>query len=130
MKKKQSVSLIVSLSLVWLFVPALPARAQSGLLPFGGIVAFETECTCSSMMYIWFIPLYLGGPVNITGPMVYSPFSTVLYPEFEIGTSGTWHLGDYTPGIPACWMIEGEECIEWPSFGLMGKVATNKSTGS
>ncbi|MDO8589876.1 MAG: hypothetical protein Q7R69_01215 [bacterium] len=129
MKRKQLITLVISLTLVGLFLPTSPAKAQ-GLLPFGGVVSFEMECTCTvGFMWIWFSPLYLGGPVVITGPMVYSPYSTILYGYYEIGVSGTWHLGDYTPGVQACWMILEEECIVWPSFGLMGKVGTNQSTG-
>lgn len=131
MKKKQFIALITSVAFVAVFLPPAPAKAQSGLLPFGGVVSFRTECTCSSgMTYIWFSPLYLGGPLILTGPLVYSSISTVLYPDFEIGVSGTWHLGDYIPAVQACWMTAGNSCVVLPSIGLMGKVATNKSTGS
>ena len=128
MKKKQIITLIVSLTLVGLLVQTSPARAQISLLPFGGLVIFEEECTCTGgNMWIWFAPLYLGGSSVIVGPMTYSLFSTFLYGYYMIGVSGTWHLGDYIPGVQACWVIEGEECIVYPSFGLMNKVGTNTS---
>jgi len=109
----------------WLLVGASAAQAQTGLLPFGGIVSFPTTCTCSGTIWIWFTPLYLGGPVVITGPMIYSPYSTVLYGYYNIGVPGTWHLGDYIPGVQACWMYAGTGCVALPAIGLMSKVGTN-----
>ncbi len=126
MRKKQFTTLVVSLALVGLFLPTSQTRAQTGLLPFGGLVSSPVTCTCSpGNLWIWFTPLYLGGPVVITGPLVYSPFSTVLYGYYNIGVPGTWHLGDYIPGVQACWMYAGTGCVTVPSVGLMNKVGTN-----
>jgi len=127
MKKKQFITLIISLTLVGLSLPvSSSAQTLPKLLPFGGLVSSSVTCTCSpGNLWIWFTPLYLGGPVVITGPLVYSPFSTVLYGYYNIGVSGTWHLGDYTPGVQACWMYAGTGCVTVPSVGLMNKVGTN-----
>lgn len=121
MKKFIILLLVVS---CWLFVPTA-TQAQTGLLPFGGIVSFTLPCTCSGTLWIWFTPLYLGGPVVLSGPMIYSPFSTILYANFSIGVPGKWHLGDYVPAIPACFIIAGPTCVPLPAVGLMSKVGTN-----
>lgn len=126
MKKKQFITLIISLTLVGLSWPASSARAQTGLLPFGGIVSYKINCSCSpGLSWIWFTPLYLGGPINITGPMIYSPFSTILYGYYMIGVPGKWHLGDYIPGVQACWIRVYKYCVPLPAVGLMSKVGTN-----
>ena len=126
MRKKQFVTFVISLILVGLSWPASSAQAQTGLLPFGGIVSYPITCTCSpGNIWIWFTPLYLGGPINITGPMVYSPFSTILYGYYMIGVPGKWHLGDYVPGVQACWIKVYKFCVPLPAVGLMSKVGTN-----
>ncbi|MEX2013335.1 MAG: hypothetical protein WD897_00255 [Parcubacteria group bacterium] len=126
MKKKHLSTFWALMVITGLFLPSLLAKAQSGSLPFGGLVSFRTECTCSSgMTYIWFSPLHLGGPLTIAGPLVYSSFSTTLYSYYQIGVSNTWHLGDYTPGAQSCWMTAGKSCVVLPSIGLMGKVGTS-----
>jgi|SRR3990167_5484919 len=126
MKKKQFITLVISLTLVGLFLPTLPTQAQTGLLPFAGIVSFKIDCGCTpGLSWIWFTPLYLGGPVVITGPMIYSRYSTVLYGYFNIGVPGKRHLGDDRRGIQACWIRVGKYCIPLPAIGLMSKVGTN-----
>ncbi|OHA92556.1 MAG: hypothetical protein A2665_02390 [Candidatus Zambryskibacteria bacterium RIFCSPHIGHO2_01_FULL_46_30] len=126
MRKKQFITLIVSLALVGLFLPTSQTRAQTGLLPFGGLVSSPVTCTCSpGNIWIWFTPLYLGGPINIAGPMIYSPFSTILYGYYMIGVPGKWHLGDYIPGVQACWISAKFFCFPLPAIGLMSKVGTN-----
>lgn len=126
--KKQFITLILSFTFVALLLPTSLARAQTTLLPFGGVVSSTVACTCSpSLFWIWYTPLYLGGPIMIAGPMVYSPFSTILYGYYEILVSGAWHLGDYVPGVQACWMTAGKTCVVLPSIGLLSKVGTNLS---
>jgi len=128
MKKKQFITLVVSLIFIGLSLPASFAQAQAlpKLLPFGGLVSYPITCTCSpGNIWIWFTPLYLGGPINITGPMVYSPFSTILYGYYMIGVPGKWHLGDYVPGVQACWIKVYKFCVPLPAVGLMSKVGTN-----
>jgi len=124
MKKRQFITLIISLALLGLSLPTSSARAQTGLLPFAGIVSYTIPCTCSGTLWIWFSPLYLGGSVVITGPMIYSPYSTTLYAYFKIGVPGLWHLGDYTP-TPICWIRVYKFCAPLPAVGLMSKVGTN-----
>ena len=77
-------------------------------------------------MAIWFTPLYLGGPVAITGPLVYSPYSTIPYPYYMIGVPAVWHLGSYIPGVQACWMFVAVGCVPFPTLGLMTKVGTSR----
>src|SRR3989344_498893 len=123
MKRKYTHTLIVFLVLIGILLSTSSVQAQG--LPFGGIVSSRFSCTCSGTTWIWFTPLYLGGPVVITGPMVYSPFSTILYGYYMIGVPGTWHLGDYYPGVQACWVYAVKGCVILPSVGLMSKVGTN-----
>lgn len=126
MKKKQFITLIIFLTLVGSFLLTSPVQAQTGLLPSAGIVSFTLPCTCSvPNLWIWYTPLYLGGPVVITGPMAYSPFFTTLYGYFLIGVPGLWNLDDYVPGVQACWIYVGTGCVTFPAIGLMSKVGTN-----
>lgn len=124
MKKKPFLAFIISLVLVGALSPTSSVRAQYES-PFGGLVSFYYPCTCTANLWIWFTPLYLGGPAVITGPMVYSPYATIPYANYQIGIPGTYHLGSYLPGTQACWMYIGYGCIIWSSVGLMTKVGTN-----
>lgn len=113
--------------ILFLGIISLPnmAFAQTEL-PFGGLATFTVPCPCSGTFSIWFTPLYLGGPVVLTGPMVYSPYSTIPYAYYFIGVPGIWHLGSYLPGVQACWFPSPVGCVPLPSVGLMTKVGTNK----
>ncbi len=91
--------------------------------PFGGFVNFSIPCTCSGTLWVYFTPLYLSN-VPITGPLVYSPFSTILFAQYAIGVPSTWELGGYIPGVQACWIVCGPACCPLPSLGLMTKVGT------
>ena len=125
MKKKQVSALIRSLVLVGVFLPVSSVRAQFEL-PFGGIVSFPINCTCApGNIWVWFTPLYLGGPAVIAGPMVYSVYATRLYANFRIGVPSTYHLGSYIPGVQTCWMYAVVACFPLYSVGLMTKVGTN-----
>src|SRR3989344_4881410 len=109
MKRKYTHTLIVFLVLIGILLSTSSVQAQG--LP----------CTCSGTTWIWFTPLYLGGPTVTTGALVYSPFSTLLYANLNIGVSGKWHLGDYLPGVQACWIRVWKFCLPLPSLGLMTK---------
>ena len=125
--RKQFITLIVLLTILVFFLPTSPVHAQT-LLPFGGLTSFPIPCTCSGTLWVWFTPLYLGGPVVISGPVIYSPFSSLLFAYYMIGTPGTWNLGSYIPGAQACWMIAPPPigCFPLPATGLMFMVGTNK----
>jgi hypothetical protein len=126
MKRNFVLLLIASLALTGALWPAT-ARSQGS--PFGGVVSLTIPCMCTRTTWIWFTPLYLGGPAVITGALVYSPFTSVLYANLNIGVPGKWHIGDYFPGVQACWIpvkISGHWiCIPLPSLGLINKVGTN-----
>ena len=127
MKSKLIIVSIFFITCVGLFLPALSVKAQVPIVerPFGGVVSFSLPCTCSGNLWVWFTPLSLGGPVVVTGPLVYSPFYTTLYANFRIGVPTTWHLGSYLPGVQACWMYAVVGCFPFPATGLMTKVGTN-----
>ena len=117
------------LVLILLLVVPNVTLAQTGLLPFAGIVSDTEVCTCSpGILWIWFTPLYLGGDVVVTGPEDYSVYSTTLYGYYMIGKTGLWHLGDYNPFPLACWIIAGPACLPLPAIGLMSKVGTNRDS--
>ncbi len=117
--------ILLSMILTGLIVFPVSSFAQAEL-PFGGFSTFTTPCTCSGTFYVWFAPLYLGGPVVITGPVVYSPFSTIPYANFFTGVPAVWHLGSYIPGVQACWMASPVGCFPLPSLGIMTKVGTSR----
>ena len=128
MKKKQLITIVFSLVLVGLFLPNSSARAQVQQ-SFGGIVSFPITCTCpgsAGNRWIWFTPLDLGGPAPyITGPLVYSLYSTILYSNRSPGVPLYQHIGDYTPGVQACWMTIVTGCIPLPNLGLMFQLGTS-----
>ena len=121
---KKPTALIVAISFVFTLLPLQSIHAQT--LPFGGLASFSVPCTCSGTMWVWFTPLYLGGPAILTGPLVYSPYSTIPFAYYLIGLPGIWHLGSYVPGVQACWMYAAAGCFPLPSFGLMFMVGTNR----
>lgn len=128
--KNRLLAFAVLLSLVGIFLPISPSRVQALVdveeLPFGGIVSSKRLCTCSATYRIQFTPLYLGGPMVTSGSLVYSPFSTILYADLNIGVPGKWHIGSYIPGVQACWIIiTWWLCLPLPTLGLMTKVGTN-----
>ncbi|MDO8569312.1 MAG: hypothetical protein Q7R89_00795 [bacterium] len=126
MKKKQLLALIISLSLIGVLSPVSLTHALTAELPFGGIVSSQLPCKCSGTIRIRFNPLYLGGPVVTSGAMIYSPFSTLLYANLNIGVPGKWHMGSYLPGVQACWvLVPWGDCLRLPAIGLMTKVGTN-----
>ena len=114
----------LSLLLILFVVLLFPSLARSQELPFGGLVTSFFPCTCSFTLMVWFTPLYLGGDIALSGPLVYSPYSTIPYSNFLIGVPGTWELGSYIPGVQACWMYYGTTCAPFPTIGIMTKVGT------
>ena len=123
MVKKPLSIVITCLFLCGMLFP--PTKAEAQLLPFGGLVSFSFPCTCSFTLAVWLTPLYLGGPIILSGPLVYSQYSTILYGNFLIGEPGTWELGSYIPGVQACWMYYGLTCAPFPTIGVMGEVGTS-----
>lgn len=103
-------------------------------LPFGGKVSYTLPCTCPGTMgnlWIFLTPGWFGqGTVPLTGAVVYVPYTSKLYSWYEIGAPFTWHLGNYTPGVQACWMLvppPGAGCFLLPAAGVIREVGTSKS---
>lgn len=128
---KKVASIILSLSFVaGLFFPFHQAQALvPPMLPFGGWPVFILPCTCSFTIWAWFAPLYLGGPVTATGPLVYVPYSTIPFANFLPSIPAVPHDGAYIPGVQACWMYVGIACVPLPSIGVMGFVGTGLPGG-
>ena len=131
MKNRYIVGLI-SLSLAsYLYPAALFAAPLPGTLPFGGLVSYSVPCTCPGSIgniWIFLAPLYLGGPVPVTGSVVYVPYASQLYSWFNIGVPTTWHLGSYIPGVQACWMVvppPATGCFPLLSAGVITQVGTS-----
>jgi len=127
MKKKQFIAIVLSLALVALFLPVSSVRAQFER-PFGGIVSLSIPCTCpgsAGNTWIWFTPLYLGGLVVITGPVVYSRYATLPFANSNIAVPSKYHLGSYVVTGPTCWMYAVAGCYPLTAIGLMTKVGTN-----
>lgn len=124
--KKKFVTTVLLISFVFVVTLSSPKPAHAQFLPFAGLASFSLPCTCSATLWIWFTPLYLGGPAILTGPMIYSPFSTIPFAYYHFGLPGIWHLGSYIPAIPACWMFAGVGCFPLPAIGLMFLVGTNR----
>jgi hypothetical protein len=113
--------------LMW---PISSANAQFQPPAYAGIASFTIPCTCSGNLWIWFAPLYLGGPLALTGPMIYSTYSTILFAYYMIGIPGIWHLGSYIPAVPACWIwvpaVPTPFCAPLPAAGVMFLTGTNR----
>ena len=125
MKRKFFLRVSLVLSMVFVLIPNSQIHAQT-FLGFGGVVSFPLPCTCSATEWIWFTPLDLGGPAPyIAGPLVYSPYSTILYSNFSPGVPLYQHIGDYIPGVQACWMYAGVFCFPLPNIGLMFQLGTS-----
>lgn len=104
--------------LAFLLLGPIPS-AKAGS-PYGGLAIFTIPCTCSGNLWIYFSPLYLSSSIPISGALEYSPSITHLYEYYNIGTPGSWHLGDYTKSS-ACYIYDGDSCFLLPSSGLMTK---------
>ena len=138
MIKKTLIVLLLAFS-VWLSYPnsvsaAIPnpfSLLSELSLPFGGLV----PCTCPSSagnLWIYFTPLFLGSGTPVTGSLVYIPAKTRLYSWYAIGTPTTWHLGTFTPGIQACFMVApppATGCVPFPAAGVINEVGTSKPIG-
>jgi len=121
---KKIVSFFVALCFLGAMI--VPLRADAlvpPMMPFGGWPSIFYPCTCSFSLWVWFTPLYLTS-IPLTGPLVYTPYATLPYPNFLVSIPGIPHLGAYIPGVQACWMYVGVACIPLPSIGVMGFVGT------
>ncbi len=108
---------------IFLLVP-IDAGAQT--LPFGGMVAFSVPCTCSFNLWIFFAPMYPAPvPFPYSGALVYTPGISFLHPLFLIGVPTKWHLGDYVPGVQACFIGAPPFCVPLPSWGHIFRVGTS-----
>lgn len=136
MIKKSAPGLLFGLML-WLSSPQniLAASFSDLSLSFGGLVSYTIPCTCPGSignLWIYFTPLFLGSEIPLTGPLVYIPYSSKLYAWYSIGVPTSWHLGSYTPGVQACFMLlppPATGCFPLISAGVINYVGTSKPFG-
>lgn len=98
-----------------------PSSAQAQM-PFGGFVSWVMPCTCSANFWMMMTPFY--SPVPSAGALVYQPGATIVYANYVIPSPGVWLLGDYVPGVQACYIIIPFGCMVIPSNGVMRQVGT------
>ncbi|MCR4279201.1 MAG: hypothetical protein NUV78_00490 [Candidatus Zambryskibacteria bacterium] len=137
--RKRQILLFFPLSILLIGVFFAAPKAQAGIfdistLPFGGLVTYTMPCTCPSSagnLIIWLAPLYFGAPYPSGGPLVYVPYITQVFPWYQVGVPGTWHLGSYFPGTSsACMMIAPPPligCLPFPALGVIYQVGTSKN---
>ncbi len=121
--KASGVVLLVSMMSMFVFPTSTHALVPP-MTHFGGLANFFIPCTCSANLWVYFTPLYLSS-VPITGPLVYTPYATLPYPNFLSGVPGVWHLGGFVPGVQACWFYVGITCVPIPNYGMMTLVGTS-----
>lgn len=133
--KRELASLVGVCMVVGVFLPLSRAEAQLGGLinglPFGGLVNYTVPCTCPGSignLWIYFTPFWFSS-VPATGAVVYVPYTSQLYAWYHIGVPGTYHLGSYTPGVQACWMLlppPATGCFPLPAVGVINQVGTSQ----
>lgn len=95
------------------------AHAQ---MPFGGFVSWVLPCTCSANFWMMMTPFFM--PAPSAGALVYQPGATLVYSKYTIPVPGVWLLGDYIPGVQACWIVIPFGCMVIPSYGVIRQVGT------
>lgn len=124
--KKRKVFAYISFTLMLaavLFTIPLSTRAQSAL-GFGGFVGYTFPCTCSANFWLEMSPFYGPSPSPV-GALVYTPGTTIVYAHGMIPAIGVWLLGDYIPGVQACYITIPYGCMVIPSLGVMRQVGTS-----
>lgn len=100
-----------------------PPMANAQALPFGGFVSWVLPCTCSASFWMMMVPFY--SPVPMAGALVYMPGAAMVYANYVIPSPGVWLLGDYIPGVQACYIIIPYGCMVIPSMGVIRQVGTS-----
>lgn len=86
---------------LFFFIISYGVKIKSGkaILPFGGVILAVQYCSCSANIAV----------TTSMGIYSYNPYSTALFPFYQIYRPGAWILGTYVPGAvclvgvpPAC----------------------------
>jgi len=94
-------------------------RQVRALVPFGGAITFVRVCECP----VPGLMIRVSPPVG--GVFLYTP-STVLYPNGNIVTLGTWILGLHNGTPVGCGNFEKGLCAnQTPTEGIMYMVGTS-----
>ena len=124
MKKVNSLFLVFLIVLIVVSFSTLPFTAKAiGFTPFGGFVVSMLPCTCSGNFWLQMSPFFF--PTPGAGALVYQPGGTIVYAHYVIPVPGVWLLGDYTPGVQACYQYVGVSCVPIPSFGVIHQTGTS-----
>jgi hypothetical protein len=113
------ISVFIAVTIITSAVFVSYAPAQSGTLPFGGMVRNVIWCTCSSGAVV-----DVGPPRG--GRFLYQPGSTRVYEYYQIPRVGVWLLGNYLPGAGVCLQWSGKSCFAVPHQGLITIVGTSR----
>jgi hypothetical protein len=96
--------------------------AQLGALTFGGRVLTSVPCTCSANTAILYVPTI---PTTLIVPVLtYNPYSTVPFSFYNFFTPGVKHVGNYLPGVQACWISVVIGCVPIPTQGLITQMGS------
>ena len=109
-------------SIIFFCIMAFPSFSYAVGAPFGGLDSAMGPCTCSGMAWHFFVPLYLGTSIPISGYMA-APYTPLLYSNYYLRPKA-WALGFYTPGVQPCYMI-AYPCVIFPVLGVI-----NANTGA
>jgi hypothetical protein len=102
----------------------VPTTSYAVLLGFGGLQTLAIPCTCSPFIQVYFAPMYPNPPFPFAGSLDYG-LGTITHPYFLVGVPSKWGLGQYIPGVIACWDYAGVACVPRPSWGLMFRIGTS-----
>lgn len=121
-------SSIVGISMLGAFILGFwvtQSQAQIGTISFGGQVLTWVPCTCSANIAILYVPTI---PTTLVVPVLtYNPYSTIPFTFYNLFTPKVKHLGNYLPGVQACWMYALITCVPIPTQGLITQVGTTES---
>jgi hypothetical protein len=133
--KKKILGVIVGVFMIFLLA-ASHVLAAIGL-DFGGYVEYwgYGECDCPLTILnlpAYFLPEFSSPPAAIpamTYGLVYSPYTTIVWSNYNVGTPGIYSVGKYIPGAQACYYyIFPYECGLLETGGVLTEIGTSPPT--
>lgn len=117
--KKKLYGIVLAISfvfVVFVLIPMQQTDAQAGI-PFGGVIANVTYCTCSFNTL-----LTIAGPSS--GNLVFQPGVSIPFPYGQVYRPGPFVLGTYAPG-GTCLLWVGKFCVPLPATGTIIMIGTS-----